>query len=162
MRVASSVIFSLMLSRRRRSTALWLSRRRRRFSFAIIALGTEYIRLSPHTKRKRSTDYDSLFSGCILRRVCSNVFRTNPACTRCAETAKGTRAEAVGSWERELLVPCASRVHREWGDGEGRGRLAVGGDEDCVWVRAMAMPRRGGGANAAAFRTSSPCRTPVG
>jgi hypothetical protein len=37
-RVASSPIFSLMLSLRRRSTALWLSRRRRRFSFAIIAL----------------------------------------------------------------------------------------------------------------------------
>jgi hypothetical protein len=34
MSVASSLIFSLMLSRRRRSTALWLSRRRRRFSCA--------------------------------------------------------------------------------------------------------------------------------
>lgn len=32
--VANSVIFSLMLSLRRRSTALWDSRRRRRFSFA--------------------------------------------------------------------------------------------------------------------------------
>ena len=158
--MASSVIFSLILSRRRRSTALWLSRRRRRFSFAIIALGTEYIRLSPHTKRKRSIGYDSLFSGRILRRICSNVFRTNPACTRSAETAKGARAEAVGGRERELLVPCTSRVHREWGDGEGRGGLPVGGDKNCVWVRAM--PRRGGGANAAAFLTSSPCRTPVG
>ena len=38
MRVASSEIFSLMLSLRLRSTALWDSRLRRRFSFAIIAL----------------------------------------------------------------------------------------------------------------------------
>jgi hypothetical protein len=34
MSVASSLIFSLILSRLRLSTALWLSRRRRRFSFA--------------------------------------------------------------------------------------------------------------------------------
>ena len=38
MRVASSEIFSLMLSLRRRSTALCDSRRRRRFSFAMAAL----------------------------------------------------------------------------------------------------------------------------
>lgn len=38
MSVASSEIFSLMLSRRRLSTALCDSRRRRRFSFAIAAL----------------------------------------------------------------------------------------------------------------------------
>ena len=38
MRVASSEIFSLMLSLRLRSTALWDSRRRRRFSLAINAL----------------------------------------------------------------------------------------------------------------------------
>jgi len=36
-RVASSLIFSLMLSLRRLSTALWLSRLLRRFSFAIRA-----------------------------------------------------------------------------------------------------------------------------
>lgn len=42
MRVASSEIFSLMLSRRLRSTALWDSRLRRRFSFAISALRSRH------------------------------------------------------------------------------------------------------------------------
>ena len=42
MSVASSEIFSLMLSRRLRSTALWDSRRRRRFSFAINALRSRH------------------------------------------------------------------------------------------------------------------------
>jgi hypothetical protein len=157
--VASSLIFSLMLSRRRRSTALWLSRRRRRFSFAIRALDTEYIRLLTLRKRKRSIGYDSLFGGCILSRICSNIFRANPACARSAKTAKGARAEAVGSWERELLVPCTCRVYREWGYRKGRGGLAMRGDENCMWV--WAMPRRGGGANAAAFLSGSACRTPM-
>ena len=40
MRVARSEILSLMLSRRRRSTALWDSRLRRRFSLAIMALSS--------------------------------------------------------------------------------------------------------------------------
>ena len=158
--MASSLIFSLILSRRRRSTALWLSRRRRRFSFAMIALDMPQIRLTLR-ERKRSMGYDSLFSGCILSRVCSNVFRANPACTRSAETAKGARAaQAVRGRERELLVPCTSRVYREWGDGEGRGGLAVGGDEDRMWMRAMS--RRGGGTNAAAFLTGGACGTTVG
>lgn len=103
-------------------------------------------------------DY-SLFGGCVLSWVCSNVFRANPACTGSAETAKGARSEAVRGRERELLVPCAGRVYREWGDGEGRVGLAVGGDENCVWVRTM--PRRGGGADAAAFRTGGACGTAV-
>lgn len=54
-RVASSLIFSLILSRRRRSTALWLSRRRRRFSFAIIAL-SKVTRLLACTRRHEKSE----------------------------------------------------------------------------------------------------------
>ncbi len=53
MSVASSEIFSLMLSLRLRSTALCDSRRRRRFSLAINALRVPAIRHSREKKRMR-------------------------------------------------------------------------------------------------------------
>ena len=51
MSVASSEIFSLMLSLRRLSTALWDSRRLLRFSLAIMALGTHASTLADHSGR---------------------------------------------------------------------------------------------------------------
>jgi hypothetical protein len=156
MRVASSLIFSLMLSRRRRSTALWLSRRRRRFSLAIIALGDALRHLF---RMERETD-DSLFGSCILCWVRSDILRTDATRTRCAVTAKGSCTKAVWCREGELLVPGAGRVDGEWGDGEARVGLAMRRYEDCM--RMCTMPWRGGRAYAASLGTGGACGTTVG
>jgi hypothetical protein len=115
-------------------------------------------RLSACSLRKENDD--SLFGSCIMGWVCSNVFGTDTTSTGCAVTAKGARAETIWCWEGKLLMPGTGRVHGEWGDGKGRGGLAVRGYEDSMWV--CTVPRGGYRTDATTFGTGRACGATMG